>query len=126
MCFAGLSTQGRNQHVSKIKCPGWCMQSNDYLVWFLSYLERKQSNLWYCWPRTSSLLIRVTGNLSTFRSFFNDFLLVILMWNVCLFWHQAVWVPVPLPIKEAVLKQNYDFRGGLHAASHAILNVVPL
>nr|KYP47965.1 Putative ATP-dependent helicase HRQ1 [Cajanus cajan] len=39
---------------------------------------------------------------------------------------QAVWVPVPQPIKEAVTKQNYDFRGGLHAASHAILHVVPL
>ncbi|KAL2340690.1 hypothetical protein Fmac_008630 [Flemingia macrophylla] len=39
---------------------------------------------------------------------------------------QAVWVPVPQPIKEAVAKQNYDFRGGLHAASHAILQVVPL
>ncbi|KOM40108.1 hypothetical protein LR48_Vigan04g030600 [Vigna angularis] len=39
---------------------------------------------------------------------------------------QAVWVPVPLSIKEAVVKQTYDFRGGLHAASHAILHVVPL
>ncbi|WVZ21227.1 hypothetical protein V8G54_008549 [Vigna mungo] len=39
---------------------------------------------------------------------------------------QAVWVPVPLFIKEAVVKQAYDFRGGLHAASHAILHVVPL
>ncbi|KAL2639720.1 hypothetical protein AAZV13_06G185700 [Glycine max] len=39
---------------------------------------------------------------------------------------QAVWVPVPQSIKEAVSKQNYDFRGGLHAASHAILHVVPL
>ncbi|CAJ1975483.1 unnamed protein product [Sphenostylis stenocarpa] len=39
---------------------------------------------------------------------------------------QAVWVPVTQSIKEAVVKQNYDFRGGLHAASHAILHVVPL
>ncbi|CAI8589589.1 unnamed protein product, partial [Vicia faba] len=39
---------------------------------------------------------------------------------------QAVWVPVPQSIKEAVVKQNYDFRGGLHAASHAVLHVVPL
>ncbi|KAI4335871.1 hypothetical protein L6164_014474 [Bauhinia variegata] len=39
---------------------------------------------------------------------------------------QAVWVPVPQSIKEAVLKKNYDFRAGLHAASHAVLNVVPL
>ncbi|KAK7328471.1 hypothetical protein VNO77_22578 [Canavalia gladiata] len=39
---------------------------------------------------------------------------------------QAVWVPVPQSIKEAVIKQNYDFRGGLHAASHAVLHVVPL
>ncbi|KAL1337952.1 hypothetical protein AAHE18_10G175300 [Arachis hypogaea] len=39
---------------------------------------------------------------------------------------QAVWIPVPQSIKEVVLKKNYDFRGGLHAASHAVLNVVPL
>ncbi|XP_027339177.1 uncharacterized protein LOC113852955 isoform X2 [Abrus precatorius] len=39
---------------------------------------------------------------------------------------QAVWVPVPQSIKEAVIKKNYDFRGGLHAASHALLHVVPL
>ncbi|XP_073221327.1 uncharacterized protein, partial [Cicer arietinum] len=39
---------------------------------------------------------------------------------------QAVWIPVPQSIKEAVVKQNYDFRGGLHAASHAVLHVVPL
>ncbi|KAF1892714.1 hypothetical protein Lal_00042604 [Lupinus albus] len=39
---------------------------------------------------------------------------------------QAAWVSVPQSMKEAVIKQNYDFRGGLHAASHAVLNVVPL
>ncbi|KAK7411308.1 hypothetical protein VNO78_02741 [Psophocarpus tetragonolobus] len=39
---------------------------------------------------------------------------------------QAVWVPVPQSIKEVVVRKNYDFRGGLHAASHAILHVVPL
>ncbi|XP_059453824.1 uncharacterized protein LOC132184275 isoform X1 [Corylus avellana] len=39
---------------------------------------------------------------------------------------QAVWIPVPQSIKAAVNKQNFDFRGGLHAASHALLNVVPL
>ncbi|KAK7304223.1 hypothetical protein RJT34_15350 [Clitoria ternatea] len=39
---------------------------------------------------------------------------------------QAVWVPVPQSIKEAVVKKNYNFRGGLHAASHAVLHVVPL
>ncbi|MED6135186.1 hypothetical protein PIB30_043886 [Stylosanthes scabra] len=39
---------------------------------------------------------------------------------------QAVWIPVLQSIKEVVLKKNYDFRGGLHAASHAVLNVVPL
>jgi len=39
---------------------------------------------------------------------------------------KAVWVPVPQSIKEAVVKKNYDFRGGLHAASHAVLHVVPL
>ncbi|KAI9088363.1 hypothetical protein K1719_029812 [Acacia pycnantha] len=39
---------------------------------------------------------------------------------------QAVWIPVSQSIKGAVDKQAYDFRGGLHAASHAVLNVVPL
>ncbi|XP_023531211.1 uncharacterized protein LOC111793522 isoform X1 [Cucurbita pepo subsp. pepo] len=39
---------------------------------------------------------------------------------------QAVWIPVPLSIKEEVKRKNYDFRAGLHAASHALLNVVPL
>ena len=39
---------------------------------------------------------------------------------------QAVWIPVPQLIKAAVNKRNFDFRGGLHAASHALLNVVPL
>lgn len=39
---------------------------------------------------------------------------------------QAVWVPVPQSTKAAVKMKNLDFRGGLHAASHAVLNVVPL
>ncbi|XP_038878310.1 uncharacterized ATP-dependent helicase YprA isoform X4 [Benincasa hispida] len=39
---------------------------------------------------------------------------------------QAVWVPVPQSIKEEVKRKNFDFRAGLHAASHALLNVVPL
>ncbi|KAJ7978775.1 ATP-dependent helicase [Quillaja saponaria] len=39
---------------------------------------------------------------------------------------QAVWIPVTQSIKAAVIKQRLDFRGGLHAASHAVLNVVPL
>nr|XP_015900835.1 uncharacterized ATP-dependent helicase YprA isoform X4 [Ziziphus jujuba var. spinosa] len=39
---------------------------------------------------------------------------------------QAVWVPVPQSTKLAVTMNNLDFRAGLHAASHAVLNVVPL
>lgn len=39
---------------------------------------------------------------------------------------QAVWVPVPPTTKLAVEMKNLDFRAGLHAASHAVLNVVPL
>ncbi|KAF3438025.1 hypothetical protein FNV43_RR20781 [Rhamnella rubrinervis] len=39
---------------------------------------------------------------------------------------QAVWVPVPQSTKLAVAMNNLDFRAGLHAASHAVLNVVPL
>ncbi|PQQ02746.1 putative ATP-dependent helicase YprA [Prunus yedoensis var. nudiflora] len=39
---------------------------------------------------------------------------------------QAVWVPVPQSVKEAVIMKGLDFRAGLHAASHVVLNVVPL
>ncbi|KZV15998.1 hypothetical protein F511_14364 [Dorcoceras hygrometricum] len=39
---------------------------------------------------------------------------------------QAVWIRVPQSLKTAVEALHYSFRGGLHAAGHAILNVVPL
>ncbi|MCD9645977.1 hypothetical protein HAX54_035467 [Datura stramonium] len=39
---------------------------------------------------------------------------------------QAVWIQVPQTIKTAVESLNYSFRGGLHAAGHALLNVVPM
>ncbi|KAM6569423.1 hypothetical protein CsatB_017408 [Cannabis sativa] len=39
---------------------------------------------------------------------------------------QAVWAPVPQSTKLDVVKKNLNFRAGLHAASHALLNVVPL
>ncbi|KAF6140055.1 hypothetical protein GIB67_001796 [Kingdonia uniflora] len=39
---------------------------------------------------------------------------------------QAVWIRVPQSIKRKVEIQNFSFRGGLHAACHALLNVVPL
>ncbi|XP_016493149.2 uncharacterized protein LOC107812528 isoform X2 [Nicotiana tabacum] len=39
---------------------------------------------------------------------------------------QAVWIQVPQTIKTAVETLNYSFRGGLHAAGHALLNVVPM
>ncbi|OVA04884.1 Helicase [Macleaya cordata] len=39
---------------------------------------------------------------------------------------QAVWIRVPQSIKKAVEIQGFSFRAGLHAASHALLNVVPL
>ncbi|XP_022135057.1 uncharacterized protein LOC111007140 isoform X2 [Momordica charantia] len=39
---------------------------------------------------------------------------------------QAVWIPVPQSVKEEVKRKSFDFRAGLHAASHALLNVVPL
>ncbi|XP_031376686.1 uncharacterized protein LOC116192305 isoform X2 [Punica granatum] len=39
---------------------------------------------------------------------------------------QAVWIQVPQACKEAVERRNFSFRAGLHAASHALLNVVPL
>ncbi|KAK9105190.1 hypothetical protein Scep_022034 [Stephania cephalantha] len=38
----------------------------------------------------------------------------------------AVWIRVPQPIKAAVENQKLSFRAGLHAASHAVLQVVPL
>lgn len=39
---------------------------------------------------------------------------------------QAVWISVPQTVKEAVEMKSFSFRAGLHAASHALLNVVPL
>ncbi|CAN6470693.1 unnamed protein product [Victoria cruziana] len=39
---------------------------------------------------------------------------------------QAVWIRVPEPTKIEVEAQNIPLRAGLHAASHAILNLVPL
>ncbi|XP_052179603.1 uncharacterized protein LOC127792955 [Diospyros lotus] len=39
---------------------------------------------------------------------------------------QAVWIRVPQSIKAAVEIENVSFRAGLHAAGHALLNVVPL
>ncbi|KAI3953666.1 hypothetical protein MKW98_017490 [Papaver atlanticum] len=39
---------------------------------------------------------------------------------------QAVWIRVPQSRKKEVETQSYSFRAGLHAASHAVLNVVPL
>ncbi|KAF6145652.1 hypothetical protein GIB67_018758 [Kingdonia uniflora] len=36
---------------------------------------------------------------------------------------QAVWIRVPQSIKRKVEIQNFSFRGGLHAACHALLNV---
>ncbi|KAK9090845.1 hypothetical protein Sjap_024022 [Stephania japonica] len=38
----------------------------------------------------------------------------------------AVWIRVPQPMKTAVENQKLSFRAGLHAASHAVLQVVPL
>ncbi|KAH7665147.1 DNA helicase protein [Dioscorea alata] len=39
---------------------------------------------------------------------------------------QAVWIRVPPSIRKAVDIQKLSFRAGQHAASHALLNVVPL
>ncbi|XP_024168520.1 uncharacterized ATP-dependent helicase YprA isoform X1 [Rosa chinensis] len=39
---------------------------------------------------------------------------------------QAVWVPVPRSIIKAVESKQLEYRAGLHAASHAVLHVVPL
>lgn len=39
---------------------------------------------------------------------------------------RAVWIRVPQSIKTAVETEKYSFRGGLHAAGHALLHVVPL
>ncbi|KAK9066603.1 hypothetical protein SSX86_013926 [Deinandra increscens subsp. villosa] len=39
---------------------------------------------------------------------------------------QAVWIRVPQPIKTTVETENYSFRGGLHAAGHALLHIIPL
>ncbi|CAL9153545.1 unnamed protein product [Musa hybrid cultivar] len=39
---------------------------------------------------------------------------------------QAAWIRVPRSIKTILEAENLPFRSGLHAASHALLNVVPL
>ncbi|XP_024970556.1 uncharacterized protein LOC112509694 isoform X2 [Cynara cardunculus var. scolymus] len=39
---------------------------------------------------------------------------------------RAVWIRVPQVLKTAVEAENYSFRGGLHAAGHALLHIVPL
>ncbi|XP_074577358.1 uncharacterized protein LOC141833761 [Curcuma longa] len=39
---------------------------------------------------------------------------------------EAVWICVPQSIKSSLEKQQLPFQPGLHAASHALLNVVPL
>ncbi|KAL8134877.1 uncharacterized protein LOC141713110 isoform X2 [Apium graveolens] len=39
---------------------------------------------------------------------------------------QAVWIRVTQSVKTAVETEGYSFRGGLHAACHALMNVVPL
>ncbi|CAA0820868.1 Unknown protein [Striga hermonthica] len=39
---------------------------------------------------------------------------------------QAVWIRVPQSVKIAVEASHYSFRAGLHAAGHALRNVVPL
>ncbi|XP_057857764.2 uncharacterized protein LOC131066901 isoform X2 [Cryptomeria japonica] len=39
---------------------------------------------------------------------------------------QAVWIRVPHQIRIDIEKQNLSFRAGLHAASHALLNIMPL
>nr|TKS12647.1 hypothetical protein D5086_0000061660 [Populus alba] len=36
--------------------------------------------------------------------------------------HEAVWIPVPQSIKELVEEKQFSIRGGLRAASHALLN----
>ncbi|KAH9329442.1 hypothetical protein KI387_001550, partial [Taxus chinensis] len=39
---------------------------------------------------------------------------------------QAVWIRVPHQIRTDIEKKNLSFRAGLHAASHALLNIMPL
>ncbi|XP_068668097.1 uncharacterized protein [Aristolochia californica] len=39
---------------------------------------------------------------------------------------QAVWIRIPQPVKTEVEHRFQSFRAGQHAASHALLNVVPL
>ncbi|WVZ66650.1 hypothetical protein U9M48_015840 [Paspalum notatum var. saurae] len=39
---------------------------------------------------------------------------------------QAVWISIPQSVKMNVEERKLEFRGGSHAASHALLNIVPL
>ena len=61
----------------------------------------------------------------THLSSFNLAISYVLFFSM-IFYYQAVWVPVPQSTKLAVTMNNLEFCAGLHAASHAVLNVVPL
>ncbi|CAN6247511.1 unnamed protein product [Urochloa humidicola] len=39
---------------------------------------------------------------------------------------QAAWVSIPQSVRAAVEQMNLGFQGGVHAASHALLSIVPL
>ncbi|VAH43937.1 unnamed protein product [Triticum turgidum subsp. durum] len=39
---------------------------------------------------------------------------------------EAVWIRIPRSVKIAVAERKLEFRGGSHAASHALLNILPL
>ena len=38
----------------------------------------------------------------------------------------AAWLRVPDAAREAVRSEGVDYRAGLHAATHALINVLPL
>ncbi|TVU33680.1 hypothetical protein EJB05_25513, partial [Eragrostis curvula] len=39
---------------------------------------------------------------------------------------QAAWIGIPQPVRAAVEQRKLEFHGGVHAASHALLSIVPL
>ncbi|KAJ9567433.1 hypothetical protein OSB04_003399 [Centaurea solstitialis] len=103
------------------------MQSDYYLVWISTYMERKQTK--YLIQLISHFLVihmshgcDLLAALMLFSIMFVNHLI-----NLCsLSFDYAVWIRVPQSLKTAVEAENYSFCGGLHAAGHELLHIVPV
>lgn len=100
-----------------------------WLICFQSYPPRN-SNIQFARTTAQAQFCRVTTTWFGFRRIWKKSNQVFDTIELSLpnysYESQAVWVPVPAAIKKTVDALSYSFRGGLHAACHAVLNVVPL